>query len=77
VAGQPLTGTIGLSDPGVSGLSVQISGVPLGMMFSVSGMNLVAQWASPVTGSYTMVVSAADSNGAQAQVSIPVTITAH
>lgn len=77
VAGKPLTGTIALSDPGVAGLSVQISGVPLGMMFSASGLNLIAQWPSPVTGSYTLVVSVVDSNGARAQANVPVTITAH
>jgi hypothetical protein len=77
VAGKALTGTISISDPGVSGLSVSISGVPMGMSFSVSGLTITAHWASPITGNYTLLVYVLDSAGHSTQVSVPVTITAH
>lgn len=77
VAGKSLTGTITLADPGVSSLSVQIAGVPLGMMFSVSGLTVTAHWPSPVTGRYTLTVNVIDSHGASAKATVPVTITAH
>jgi subtilase family serine protease len=77
VAGKQLTGTIAIADPGVSALSVTISGVPLGMGFSASGLTLTAIWPSPVTGSYTLKVSVTDSLGRSTQASVPITITAH
>lgn len=76
VVGKPLTGTIILSDPGATSLSVSISGVPLGMMFSVSGMTITASWARPVPGSYTLKVSVRDSAGLTSQTTVPITITA-
>jgi len=76
VAGKPLTGTIVISDPGVSSLGVSISGVPLGMGFSANGLSITAQWASPVTGSYSLHVQVQDSAGHTAQATVPVTITA-
>jgi subtilase family serine protease len=77
VAGKALTGTISIADPGVSSLSISISGVPMGMMFSASGLTLTASWASPTQGSYSMKVSVTDSAGRSAQTTVPITITAH
>ena len=57
-------------------LSVTISGAPLGMTFSVSGMNVIAYWANPVLGSYTLKVSVTDSAKLSAQATVPVSITA-
>jgi len=77
VAGKSLSGTIAIADPGASYLSISISGVPLGMTFSLSGFNVNVQWASPVAGQYSLKVSVTDSAGHSAQASVPVTITAH
>ncbi len=76
VAGKPMSGTIAIADPGATSLSISISGVPLGMGFSMSGLTLTANWAAPVTGSYTLQVSVVDQAGLTAKASIPVTITA-
>jgi len=76
VVGTPLTGTITFSDPGATSLSVSISGAPLGMTFSVSGLTLTAHWTNPVLGSYSLKVSALDSAGLTAQAIVPITITA-
>jgi subtilase family serine protease len=73
-AGKALSGTIGISDPGATSLSISISGAPLGMGFSVSGMNVNYAWASPVAGSYNLKVSVVDSAGLTAQVSVPITV---
>ena len=81
VAGKALSGTISITDAGASGFSVSISGVPLGMSVmpagSTTGIALVASWASPVTGTYTLKISVTDNLGRTATTSIPVTITAH
>ncbi|MEB0030543.1 S53 family peptidase [Undibacterium sp. RTI2.1] len=76
VAGKALSGTIGITDPGATSLSITISGAPMGMSFSMSGMNVIAAWASPVTGSYSLSVSVVDSAGRTAKVAIPITINA-
>ena len=76
VAGRALSGTITISDNSSKSLTVSISGAPLGMNFQVSGMQIVASWASPQTGSYTLKVVATDGNGASSALSVPVTITA-
>jgi len=75
VAGKPLSGLISISDPGVSALSISISGAPLGMMFSANGLNVSASWASPITGSYTLKIVVQDSAGQTATASLPITIT--
>ena len=80
VAGKAISDTISIVDTGATGLSISISGVPLGMSFapgSGSTISLVATWASPVTGTYTLKVSVTDNLGRTATSSIPVTITAH
>ncbi|MYN27273.1 S53 family peptidase [Duganella levis] len=76
VAGRALSGTISISDATSKSISVSISGAPLGMSFQVSGMQIVANWASPQTGSYTLKVVATDGNGASASLSVPVTVNA-
>lgn len=76
VAGKALRGTITIADPGASWISVSISGVPLGMGFSMSGLTITANWPSPVTGNYTLKVTVVDNQGLTATQSIPVTITA-
>ena len=77
IAGHPMTGLISITDPGVSSLSITISGVPLGMMFQTTGTMVVPYWASPVAGSYQLKVVVTDSAGASAQLTIPFTVTAH
>jgi len=76
VAGKALTGTISISDPGATWLSVSISGVPLGMSFSMTGTTVTASWPSPVTGSYSLSVTVVDQAGLSARATIPVTIAA-
>ena len=73
-AGTPLTGTIGITAPGATSISISISGVPLGMGFSVSGLTITAGWPSPVQGSYTLQVVVRDNAGRSATASIPVNI---
>jgi subtilase family serine protease len=75
VLGKALSGTIAISDPGATSLSISISGAPLGMSFSISGMTLTANWPSPVLGSYSLKVVVKDSAGLSAQAVVPVTIT--
>jgi len=74
--GTALTGTITITDPGASSLSMSISGVPMGVSFAVNGLTLTATWASPVLGNYTMLVKVTDSAGLSSQLSVPVTVTA-
>ncbi|MCZ8219599.1 MAG: S53 family peptidase [Acidovorax sp.] len=74
VAGQPLSGSINITSPGATSLSVSITGVPLGMGFAVSGSTIMAIWPKPVAGSYQLVVTAKDSAGLSAQLNVPVTI---
>ena len=76
VVGKAMSGSISISDPGATSVSVSISGVPLGMAFSVSGLNISANWASPVLGSYSLKVSVLDSAGLSATLTVPITITA-
>jgi hypothetical protein len=76
VAGKALTGSIAIAAPGASSVSITISGVPLGMMFTPSGTNLAVKWASPVKGSYSLKVAVKDSQGRTASATVPVTITA-
>lgn len=75
VAGQPLSGSINITSPGATSLSVSITGVPLGMGFVVSGSTIRANWPKPVAGSYQLVVTAKDSAGLSAQLNVPVTIS--
>lgn len=76
VAGKPVSGTIAISAPGATSLSLSISGVPMGMTFSVSGLTFTAYWANPVAGSYSLKVVVVDSAGQSATALVPVTIAA-
>ncbi|MBA5638633.1 S53 family peptidase [Duganella sp. LX20W] len=76
VAGKPLAGTIGISAPGSSYVSISISGVPLGVTFVPNGLNIGVNWASPVTGSYTMKIVVSDSAGHSVQTNMAITIKA-
>jgi hypothetical protein len=74
VSGRPLSGTISVSAPGATGLSIGISGVPLGMGFSVKGTTITAHWPSPRAGTYALKVSVRDSKGRSAQSTVPITV---
>ncbi|UCV01181.1 putative Ig domain-containing protein [Acidovorax radicis] len=74
VAGQLLSGSISVTSPGATWLSVSIAGVPLGMGFAVAGNTITASWPRPVAGSYQLLVTAKDSAGLSAQLAVPVTI---
>ncbi|PRC94097.1 S53 family peptidase [Solimicrobium silvestre] len=73
--GKVLTGSIIISDPTATALSVSISGVPMGMTFSVTGLTITATWANPVAGTYSMKVVVTDSAGLSTTVTVPVTVT--
>jgi PKD repeat protein len=76
VAGKAVSGTIRISDATSPLVRVSISGVPLGMSFSLSGTNINMTWANPVAGNYSLKLYAVNSNGLSTQVTIPVTIAA-
>ena len=76
VVGKPLSGSFSVSNPGATSLSVSISGAPLGMGFSVSGLTVNYFWSSPVLGSYSLKVTVVNSAGLSAQAIIPITVTA-
>ncbi len=76
VAGKPVSGTISVASAGAAGMSVSLSGVPMGMTFSAAGSTLTANWANPVQGNYSMKVILIDSFGQSAQTTIPITIAA-
>ncbi len=74
--GKPLTGSISIADATATSMSITITGVPLGMTFSLSGTNVSVNWASPVLGSYNLKVVAVDNAGLSATLTLPVTINA-
>lgn len=76
VAGKALSGSIVITDPGTSYISVSISGVPLGMSMAMSGMTITTNWPSPVTGTYSMKIVVTDAAGLTATATVPITITA-
>ena len=47
------------------------------MTFSNSGSAIAANWAKPVTGSYTLQIKAQDGNGKTTSAGVPVTVAAH
>ncbi len=77
VAGRVLTGSIGITDNASSALWITISGVPAGMSASASTGVLTLNWASPVSGTYSLRVVVVDSKNLTGSATIPVTITAH
>ena len=72
--GKPVSGLISITDVGATSVSITLTGVPLGMGFAVSGLNITATWASPVAGTYSMVISVVDNLGRTAKVTVPITI---
>jgi hypothetical protein len=76
VAGEPLSGAISFSDITSDTLWITISNVPTGLTFTVSGSTLVANWASPLTGSYKLNVAAKDADGKTATAAMSVTVSA-
>ncbi len=73
-AGQALSGSVVVAAPGASSVSITISGAPLGMTFTPSGLSLRIGWASPVRGSYSLKVAVKDSLGRTANATVPVTV---
>lgn len=61
--GKPLTATIGVSSPAGGPLAIQVSGVPSGVTFSMSGASLLLSWLNPVAGKYALLITARDSAG--------------
>lgn len=76
VVGKALSGTITITDPGVSYVSVSMTGVPWGMSVVMNGLTINTNWAAPVAGNYTLVVKVTDSAGRTATANVPVTIAA-
>ena len=72
--GKALSSSINISDASATSFRISISGVPLGMTFSLSGMNVIASWAKPVAGTYSLKVVVTNNNGLSSQATIPVTI---
>jgi hypothetical protein len=77
IAGEALTESIAFTDSTATVLSISVKDAPFGMSFAVSGKTLVAKWASPKMGSYSLKVTAVDSKKLNATAIIPVTIIAH
>ena len=73
-SGKAVSGSINIADPSATSFYISISGVPLGMTFSLSGMNVIMNWAKPVAGSYSLKVVVTNNNGLSSQATIPVTI---
>lgn len=72
--GKALSSSINISDASATSFRISISGVPLGMTFSLSGMNVIATWAKPVAGTYSLKVVVTNNNGLSSQATVPVTI---
>lgn len=76
IAGKVLNGSISISDPGATSLSISISGAPLGMGFSTNGTTVNYVWNTPSVGTYSLKVNVVDSAGLSAQATVVITITA-
>lgn len=74
VAGFPLASVVGVMGPGASSIRINISGTPAGMSFSAVGAGILIRWRKPVSGSYTLVITATDNNGLSSQASVPVSV---
>lgn len=73
-AGQALSGSIVITAPGATSVSITISGAPLGMMFTSSGLTLKISWANPAKGSYSLNVAVKDSLGRAANTTLPISV---
>lgn len=76
VAGKPLTGSLLVSSPSGAAISVQITGVPMGVQFAANGPGLSLYWPSPVAGKYSLAISAKDSAGLTSTGNLAITIAA-
>jgi hypothetical protein len=73
--GAQLIGTISITNSSaITSMSYRISGVPMGMRFSLSGLNLVVNWPSAIAGTYNLTITATDSLGQTSQAVVPVII---
>lgn len=72
--GKSVSGTISITDPGATSFQVSITGVPLGMIFSISGTTITATWPSPAAGNYTLLIKVVDNLGKSATASMAITI---
>jgi len=72
--GMPLNAFVGISDPGAQRINIDISGAPAGMSYSASGPGIMLRWRRPVAGSYSLVITARDSQGLSKQVTVPVKV---
>jgi hypothetical protein len=77
--GNKLTGAISFADSSSSSISITISGVPGGMVFTPAANSpvLAVTWAAPAAGSYTLVVYAKDGSGLTSTLNVPVSIASH
>jgi hypothetical protein len=75
-AGTALSSSIAFSDAGSATLTITVSGIPDGMSFAVKGNLLEQSWAAPIAGSYSLQVSATDTNQHTKTLSVPVTVSA-
>jgi subtilase family serine protease len=73
-AGTPLTGVIGISDPGARSVQVNAKGAPAGMSFASNGQGILLKWKRPVAGVYTLVITATDNNLLTTQAKMTITI---
>lgn len=74
-AGKTLTGTITITDSGVSSIAISISNAPLGTLFTANGLTITAVWPNPTAGTYSMVVSVSDSAGQSAKTTVPIVVS--
>ena len=72
--GMPLNAFVCISDPGAQRINIDISGAPAGMSYSASGPGIMLRWRRPVAGSYSLVITARDSQGLSKQVTVPVKV---
>ena len=72
--GKALSGSISITDPGAAWVSVSISGVPLGMSFSMTGLTINSYWGSPVAGTYSLKITVTDSAGKTSTATQTITI---
>lgn len=72
--GVPLTGSFSVTDPNRLAMSISITGVRVGMVFSLSGNTITAKWPKPAAGNFTLKVTVKNSAGFTTTASIPITI---
>jgi subtilase family serine protease len=73
-AGKALSGSIAITDPTATKLTVTVSGQPNGMTFALSGTNISISWPKPVKGSYSLKLVVTNNSGASVQATVPIII---